>query len=275
MKKSELKEDITKITSNESLSIDERIDLVLNLRNNFSNDDDKKNRKNDIIFLSLMIEMVEKENAPHIYDMELLELYGLLMETYDELEEYREMKGLAHSVLELLRPQLTKWDAAQETVPVIIEALGNSVYNHALFELLLLYIRMAWKAGKLNESIKGFARKMLKLHILLEDAGSKDFRLLPQELRDALANLFTPSELLKIILSPDIGHLKKDPVEYSWEWEDIYYHIEDKLEQRFANAPKHMGFCFKYWEAKKELLKEEYNIDWRSPAQMNPRVRFD
>jgi len=30
-----------------------------------------------------------------------------------------------------------------------------------------------------------------------------------------------------------------------------------------------------YWAAKKELLKKEYGIDWKSPAEMNPYALFD
>ena len=51
--------------------------------------------------------------------------------------------------------------------------------------------------------------------------------------------------------------------------------MEAELERRFANAPRHMGFCFHYWSAEKELLKEKYDIEWRSPSQMNPGVMFD
>jgi len=29
------------------------------------------------------------------------------------------------------------------------------------------------------------------------------------------------------------------------------------------------------WRRKKEILKEEFDITWYSPREMNPRVRFD
>lgn len=35
------------------------------------------------------------------------------------------------------------------------------------------------------------------------------------------------------------------------------------------------GLCFTYWDIKKRILKEKYNIEWHSPAELNPRVRFD
>ena len=77
------------------------------------------------------------------------------------------------------------------------------------------------------------------------------------------------------MLDPKIGHLRTDPVEYTREWEKIYYDVEDELDRRVANVPRQMGFCFQYWATKRELLMEKYGIDWRSPSQMNPRVMFD
>ena len=35
-----------------------------------------------------------------------------------------------------------------------------------------------------------------------------------------------------------------------------------------------MGFCFKYWSIKRDILAA-MGIDWQSPQEMNPRCRFD
>lgn len=69
--------------------------------------------------------------------------------------------------------------------------------------------------------------------------------------------------------------LKHDPVEDTPEYKAIEQELEAKLEKMFENEPKRRGFCRKYWNAKREILKYEYKIEWRSPAVMNPRVRFD
>ena len=36
-----------------------------------------------------------------------------------------------------------------------------------------------------------------------------------------------------------------------------------------------LGFCHRIWSTKKRILKEKYNIDWKTPAEMNPGVMFD
>ncbi len=275
MRQPALKDFIMKITSDESLSLDQRMEDVFNMRQHLASDDESVNRRNDIDYFSCLIEMVKKENGVHIHDLDLLQLYALLAETYVELKQYKSLKSLSYDVLELLRDECTRWEYMVETMPRILDAVGESVYNHNLYELHLHYIRKAHDSGNLDEGLKGRIRKMLKLRILLEDGADYDYRLFNPDLQKAVAAFFSPEELMKILLNPQISHLRKDPVEYTYEWEDIYYDVEAKLEERFANAPRQMGFCFLYWSAKRELLADEYGIKWRSPSQMNPHVIFD
>jgi hypothetical protein len=42
-----------------------------------------------------------------------------------------------------------------------------------------------------------------------------------------------------------------------------------------VGRPFVMGTCHRIWNRKKKILKEEFDIDWYSPAEMNPRARFD
>lgn len=35
------------------------------------------------------------------------------------------------------------------------------------------------------------------------------------------------------------------------------------------------GFCHFLWDKKKQILKEKYGIDWRSPSDMNPHIIYD
>ena len=35
------------------------------------------------------------------------------------------------------------------------------------------------------------------------------------------------------------------------------------------------GLCHVRWAIQAKILKEKYNIEWHSPATLNPRVRFD
>ena len=51
--------------------------------------------------------------------------------------------------------------------------------------------------------------------------------------------------------------------------------ILNKLVESYMQAPPYMGYCNNYWSAKKEILKEKYNIDWYTPTEENPDVIYD
>ena len=69
--------------------------------------------------------------------------------------------------------------------------------------------------------------------------------------------------------------LKYDPVEKTPEYKAVIKYVEKELEELLKDKPKGMGFCHIYWYEKKRILKDKYGIDWKSPALMNPHVRFD
>lgn len=265
---------VEKITLDRTKTIDERIDEVFDMRQHLDVKDEKERLRNDVDYYDCMIRMIEDEDTERVEDLARLQLYALLAETYVELEDFCPIHKLAQEVLEMIRHEDVAWEAMAETLPRIIDAVSETVYHHAEYELLLIYILMAFKTGNLTDEFKGRVRKWMKLHLLLEESDWLDFRL-TKELERAMADMFTQTELFKIMLDPKIGHLRTDPVEYSWEWEKIYYDVEAELDRRLANVPRQMGFCFQYWAMKRELLMEKYGIDWRSPSQMNPRVMFD
>lgn len=76
---------------------------------------------------------------------------------------------------------------------------------------------------------------------------------------------------LKRIENPTLNY---DPIEESEPYLAVIDEVERRLYEDLKNEPRHMGFCFEYWSAKRDLLAE-YGIEWRSPHMMNPRVMFD
>lgn len=35
------------------------------------------------------------------------------------------------------------------------------------------------------------------------------------------------------------------------------------------------AFLHVFWGCKKNILKEKYNIDWRTPVELNPHIKFN
>ena len=73
----------------------------------------------------------------------------------------------------------------------------------------------------------------------------------------------------------DEGHLKHDPVEWTARWEEVIDEAEAKAYARLQEHPQGMGFCHAYWPTLSAILAEDYDIQWRSPSQMNPKILFD
>ncbi len=51
--------------------------------------------------------------------------------------------------------------------------------------------------------------------------------------------------------------------------------VEQKLRQEFGQQMYSTGMCHLVWARKKHLLKQMYNINWQSPAELNPHIIFE
>ncbi len=66
-----------------------------------------------------------------------------------------------------------------------------------------------------------------------------------------------------------------DPKESNPTFKQRIMEAEEKAMTKLALEPRSMGFCHMLWTTKKRILKEEYGIDWKTPAEMNPTVFLD
>ena len=68
--------------------------------------------------------------------------------------------------------------------------------------------------------------------------------------------------------------LNYDPIEDTPEFQAIKDELEKKIIAKIGENSG-MGYCYLYWGTKRDILKKDYGIEWKSPAVLNPRVRFD
>lgn len=68
------------------------------------------------------------------------------------------------------------------------------------------------------------------------------------------------------------------------QW-DIYCEVKEEVESRAEEDLRKrwsiednkwpLGSCHMIWGGMKEIFKEEYNIDWKSPSECEPDIDFD
>ena len=64
-----------------------------------------------------------------------------------------------------------------------------------------------------------------------------------------------------------------------------YLSIEEEVDARAKRLTREelgmpegewwMGACHAFWAHKKQILREEYHMEWRSPQDLNPGCMFD
>ena len=67
---------------------------------------------------------------------------------------------------------------------------------------------------------------------------------------------------------------KYDPVEDTPEYQAIKDELEAKILERMGGEMTR-GNAYMYPGLKKEILKKDYGIDWKSPQELNPRIKFN
>lgn len=69
--------------------------------------------------------------------------------------------------------------------------------------------------------------------------------------------------------------IRRDAVELDPHNAGEFDIIDAEVEEALKYAGRGMGFIHTFWATKKQILKEKYGIDWRSPAELNPEWFFD
>lgn len=68
---------------------------------------------------------------------------------------------------------------------------------------------------------------------------------------------------------------KLDPLESDPRYRRAFEEAEAKAERKLARVPRTLGFVHLYWQTKKEILRRDYGIDWKTPAELNPNTSYD
>lgn len=67
---------------------------------------------------------------------------------------------------------------------------------------------------------------------------------------------------------------KYDPVEDTPEFKAIEAELHAKIIEKMGGE-MNRGNAHMYVKLKQEILKSDYNIDWKSPQELNPKIKFN
>jgi hypothetical protein len=73
---------------------------------------------------------------------------------------------------------------------------------------------------------------------------------------------------------PRIASEKFDPQESDPKLRAAFAAADAAAERRVGNVKRDDHFAFRFWAAKKKILREQYGIDWKAPAELNPQITY-
>lgn len=69
--------------------------------------------------------------------------------------------------------------------------------------------------------------------------------------------------------------LKHDPIEDDENYSKIIQLVDEEVEILLKNTSKTIGYIHVHDNLKKRILKEKYNINWKTTSEMNPDIIID
>jgi hypothetical protein len=74
-----------------------------------------------------------------------------------------------------------------------------------------------------------------------------------------------------------VGPEVTDPLEIDSRYQQAFKEAEIKTEQELKrrNIEPQLGYCHVFWQTKKRILRRDYKIDWKTPAELNPWTSYD
>ncbi len=155
---------------------------------------------------------------------------------------------------------------AQTLASVAVCYEGCASYQEAA----LYYEKAAFFALDKESSQEAYANAFYYLY-LMKQKPKKELLVVAEEKigKESL------SRLLKTAQEEASAQVEIDPVEWSEAYGNVRFETEKRVGAYLEENPEStQPFALRYWEQKKKVLKEDFDIDWKTPAEMNPHIRF-
>ncbi len=172
----------------------------------------------------------------------------------------------AQGALRFMEDYITDKSILSETFHSFAEAYVRSGF---IPEAIKLYYKEAFYAEKKDIVLEAISSFFYYLETVEE---KQEFDL------SFLKKKFSDDEIERIKKEASIeaeNRILTDPIECTSVYLDIRYDLENRIDEILNHSDENEApFCIRYWNIKKRILKEEFSIEWRSPEEMNPQIRF-
>lgn len=205
-----ISEKIAAITADSSKSVERRIEEVFVIRSNLQCADETEEERCDAVIYSALIEMVGKADTDHFYDVDMFQLYTLLAETYERLQDFRPVKSVAERLIELINHCEVSIQVIQRAATRVLDVVRQSAYHHERYRLLGAFLHAAYAAASAGEIydeelVRSHMREFLNLRGQLDPATLPD--ILDTDLHTFIAWHIPNEEFERIIDHPSEGLL--------------------------------------------------------------------
>ena len=66
-----------------------------------------------------------------------------------------------------------------------------------------------------------------------------------------------------------------DPKERVPEYAEAFSTADRNAERKVGNVKRDEKFIFVFWREKKRILKDDFGIVWKTPAELNPKIQYE
>lgn len=201
-----------------------------------------------------------------------------LSSTADALNTYLDVCcGSVLEAEERMREQRGQWEITSLTEYCLKYATYLKGFDHMVNQLYAVLNRMAkciYEHPRLKLKVLRLLLTVLRRieaqnghELSLTEDVAHDLRFIERNIEFADQN--------KLDQIREEGHLRHDPIEWTARWEEVIDEADRLVDEALEDQPRGMGFCHAVWHTRAEILRTRFNLRWRSPALMNPRVMFD
>ena len=264
-------EKIAAIEQDNSLSVNEKVAQIVALHQGLDEYSDDAFKVSLPVYETVRRLLLE-DNYEGCHTSDLLMCNSLLAEAYARNRKSWLITPLAQHTCDMLTGAIVDDDETLKMIAAVIDRMCYVLYEHPRMSMKLYSLQYSFEKSRKEpneDTLKEAAENIISLATLSEC----DTWYAP--LKEEFVALLGADMVREIENNPYTGNLKVDPVVYTEAYETVIDTVNEEVDRRMEGEPYGMGMCFEIWSIKKEILASKYDIEWRTPSQMNPRVHFD